>query len=119
MVSKLVSDWIAGHEKELPNGQPIRVPGQLPLLSNVEDGVWARRQRTILVDSVQLESGDPLGSEFKKDAAHEIAAFKQAYRLRNPGADVDKLSDADLLREVMNTIGKRGKLGEHIRCVVS
>ena len=119
MVSKLVFDWIAGREKELPNGQPILVPGKLALLSNVEDGVWLRRQRTILVDSVQLESGDPLGSEFKKDAAHEIAAFKQAYRLRNPGADVEKLSDADLLREVMNTIGKRGKLGEHIRCVVS
>lgn len=119
MVSKLVFDWIAGREKELPNGQEILVPGKLPLLSNVENGVWARRQRTILVDSVQLESGEPLGSEFKKDAAHEIAAFKQAYRLRNPGADVDKLSDADLLREAMNTIGKRGKLGEHIRCVVS
>jgi type III restriction enzyme len=119
MVSKLVFDWIAGREKELANGQQTLVPGQLPLLSNVENGLWARRQRTILVDSVQLESGEPLGSEFKKDAAHEIAAFKQAYRLRNPGADVDKLGDADLLREVMNTIGKRGKLGEHIRCVVS
>ena len=42
-----------------------------------------------------------------------------AYRRRNPGADVDKLTDGDLLREVMNTVGKKGKLGEHIRCVVS
>ena len=58
-------------------------------------------------------------TEFKKDAAQEIDAFKQAYRLRNPGADVDKLTDADLLREAMNTIGKKGKLGEHVRCVVS
>ena len=32
---------------------------------------------------------------------------------------MDKLTDADLLREAMNTIGKKGKLGEHIRCVVS
>ena len=38
---------------------------------------------------------------------------------RNPGADPDKLTDGDLLREAMNTIGKKGKLGEHIRCVVS
>jgi type III restriction enzyme len=119
MVSKLVFDWMAGREKELPDGRVQLVPGQLALLSNVEDGAWARRQRTILIDSVQLESGDPLGAEFRKDAAHEIEAFKQAYRLRNPGADVDKLTDADLLREVMNTIGKRDKLGEHIRCVVS
>jgi type III restriction enzyme len=29
------------------------------------------------------------------------------------------LDDEDLLREVMNTVGKPGKLGEHIRCVVS
>jgi len=30
-----------------------------------------------------------------------------------------KITDADLLREVMNTVGKQGKLGEPIRCVVS
>ena len=76
-------------------------------------------QRTILIDSAQLESGEPLGAEFKKDAAREIDELQEAYRLRNPGADVEKLTDADLLREAMNTIGKNGKLGEHIRCVVS
>ncbi len=119
IVSKLVFDWIAGQEIELPDGSKRLAPGRLSLLSNVEDGIWSSRQRTIVVDSAQLESGDPLGPEFKKDAAREIEAFKQAYRLRNPGADVDKLTDADLLREAMNTIGKRGKLGEHIRCVVS
>ena len=112
-------DWIAGREVEQPDGATRLAAGNLPLLSNVEDGVWTTRQRTILVDSVPLESGEPLGADFRKDAAREIEAFKQAYRLRNPGADVDKLTDADLLREAMNTIGKKGKLGEHIRCVVS
>ncbi len=29
------------------------------------------------------------------------------------------LTDEDLLREVMNTVGKAGKLGEHVKCVVS
>ena len=119
VVSKLVFDWIAGREVELPDGTNRLAQGNLSLFSNVEDGDWTARQRTILVDSVQLESGDPLGADFRKDAAREIEAFKQAYRLRNPGADVDKLTDADLLREAMNTIGKKGKLGEHIRCVVS
>jgi type III restriction enzyme len=119
VVSKLVFDWIAGREVELPDGTTRLAPGHLDLLSNVENGAWTTRQRTILVDSVQLESGDPLGADFRKDAAREVEAFKQAYRLRNPGADVDKLTDADLLREAMNTIGKKGKLGEHIRCVVS
>jgi type III restriction enzyme len=32
------------------------------------------------------------------------------------GEDID---DATLLREVMNTVGKRGRLGEQVRCVVS
>src|SRR6266567_2875056 len=119
IVSKLVFDWIAGRDAEMPDGTKLLVPGNLPLLSNVEDGTWTTRQRTILIDSEQLESGEPLGADFKKAAAREIEAFKQSYRLRNPGADVDKLTDADLLREAMNTIGKKGKLGEHIRCVVS
>jgi type III restriction enzyme len=119
VVSKLVFDWIAGREAELLDGTTRLVPGNLDLLSNVEDGTWTTRQRTILIDSEQLESGEPLGGDFKKDAAREIEAFKQAYRLRNPGADVDKITDADLLREAMNTIGKKGKLGENIRCVVS
>ena len=120
IVSKLVFDWIAGRDAEIPDGTSHLVPGNLPLLSNVEDdGTWTTRQRTILIDSEQLESGEPLGADFRKAAAREIEAFKQSYRLRNPGADVDKLTDADLLREAMNTIGKKGKLGEHIRCVVS
>jgi type III restriction enzyme len=119
IVSKLLFDWIAGREVEQADGSVRLAPGSLPLLSNVEDGSWTIRQRTILIDSAQLESGEPLGPEFRKDAAREIEAFKHAYRLRNPGADVDKLVDADFLREAMNTIGKKGKLGEHIRCVVS
>ncbi len=57
--------------------------------------------------------------DFKKAAAAEIAAFKAEYRKRNPGADVEKITDEDLLREVMNTVGKKGKLGEQVRCVVS
>jgi type III restriction enzyme len=119
VVSKLVFDWIAGREVELGDGSTRLAAGNLPLLSNVKDGTWTTGQRTILVDSAQLESGEPLGAEFRKDAAREIEAFKLVYRLRNPGADVDKLADSDLLREAMNTIGKKGKLGENIRCVVS
>ncbi|MGH3401214.1 MAG: BPTD_3080 family restriction endonuclease [Streptosporangiaceae bacterium] len=119
IVSKLVFDWIAGRDAEWPDGTKLLVPGNLKLLSNVGDGNWTTRQRTILIDSEQLESGEPLGADFRKAAAREIEAFKQTYRLRNPGADVDKITDADLLREAMNTIGKKDKLGEHIRCVVS
>lgn len=118
-VSKLVYDWIAGTEVERPDGDTALRPGKLDLLSNVVDGQWLRRPRTILIDSAAIESGDSFKDDFKKAAAQEVEAFKAEYRRRNPGADVDKITDEDLLREVMNTVGKKGMLGEQIRCVVS
>ncbi|MDP6636773.1 MAG: hypothetical protein QGG42_17880 [Phycisphaerae bacterium] len=60
-----------------------------------------------------------MSNEFKKAATIEIEEFKAEYRQRFPDRDVEKLTDEDLLREVMNTVGKPGKLGEHVRCVVS
>ncbi|WP_326842345.1 DEAD/DEAH box helicase family protein [Streptomyces sp. NBC_01558] len=108
-VSKLVHDWIAGWES---------TPGSLSLFSNVVDGKLLARPRTVLVDSAQLESGEAMKKDFKEAAAAEIEAFKAELRLRNPGADVD-VTDEDLLREVMNTVGKKGRLGEQVRCVVS
>jgi type III restriction enzyme len=118
-VSKMVFDYIAGYEKRISNGSCVPVPGKLPLFSNVTDGTWSARPNTILVDSQQLESGDAMSSEFKKIAAREIEEFKSEYRLRFPGRDAEGLTDEDLLREVMNTIGKPGKLGEQVKCVVS
>jgi len=121
-VSKLVYDWIGGQEvgPGADDGPPTLRPGALSLLSNVsDDGGWLHRPRTILIDSSELESGEGMKPTFKQAAAHEIQVFKEEYRLRNPGADVDKLTDEDLLREVMNTVGKKGRLGEHVRCVVS
>src|SRR5207248_4208562 len=72
-----------------------------------------------LVDSRQHETDDSMSDDFKKLAAHQIEDFKAEYRHRFPGRDTEKLTDEDLMREVLNTVGKRGKLGEHIRCVVS
>ncbi|MEW6667763.1 MAG: BPTD_3080 family restriction endonuclease [Thermodesulfobacteriota bacterium] len=118
-VSKMVFDYIAGYEKSLPDGSIVAVPGNLPLFSNVVDGIWSPRPSTILVDSAQLESGDAMSAEFKKIASREIEEFKAEYRVRFPGRDAEDLTDEDLLREVMNTVGKPGKLGERIKCVVS
>lgn len=119
-VSKLVYDYIAGYEKPLPDDAgTVRVPGELPLFDNVLDGQWRARPNTILVDSEQLESGEGMSAEFKKIAAIEIDEFKAEYRERFPGRDADALTDEDLLREVLNTVGKTGRLGEHVRCVVS
>lgn len=118
-VSKLVYDWIGGAELTDADGNTKLRDGTLPLFSNVDGERLLARPRTILVDSAQLESGEALKKDFKDAAAAEIGAFKADYRLRNPGADVDTLSDEDLLREVMNTVGKKGQLGADVRCVVS
>lgn len=114
-VSKWVFDWIGGHERD----EQVRA-GKLPLFSNVDDdGRWHDRPRTILVDSAQLESGEAMSTEFRTAAAGEIAEFRADYARRYTGRSLDEITDSDLLREVMNTVGKAGKLGEPVRCVVS
>ncbi len=118
-VSKLVFDYVSGWEKKLPNELTVLVPGELSLFSNVDGDRWSARPNSILIDSEQLESGEGMSAEFKQIAAREIEEFQAEYRERFPGRDMDALTEEDLLREVMNTVGKHGKLGEHIRCVVS
>ncbi|MHB1426345.1 MAG: BPTD_3080 family restriction endonuclease [Gemmataceae bacterium] len=120
-VSKIVFDYVAGHEtgKAHPDGAAYVAPGKLPIFSNVEGNRWLQRPNTILVDSEQLESDEGMSPEFKKLAATQIDEFKAEYRARFPGRDTESLTDQDLMREVMNTVGKTGKLGENIRCVVS
>ncbi len=118
-VSKLVFDYVAGWERLI--GEKLVVQsGQLPIFRNDDgNGGWLHRPNTILVDSQQLESGESMSDDFKKIAAREIDEFKTEYRTRFPGRDAENLTDEDLLREVMNTVGKAGKLGEHVKCVVS
>jgi type III restriction enzyme len=117
--SKLVSEWIAGWQRELPDGTKIVVPGNLELFSNEQDGHYRDRPNTLLVDSAQLDRGDALDPAFRKAAAAEIERFKREYIIRFPGRSAEDIDDEDILREVMNTVGKVGRLGEHIRCVVS
>jgi type III restriction enzyme len=119
MVSKMVYDWIAGYTKALPDGREVIVPGQLEIFRNENDNYWLHRPNTILVDSEQLESGAGMNDDFKAVAAYEIEHFKDEYRQRYPDRSIDQITDEDLLREVMNTVGKPGKLGEHVKCVVS
>lgn len=38
---------------------------------------------------------------------------------REGAAAAGAVSDSEILREVMNTVGRKGRLGEHVRCVVS
>jgi type III restriction enzyme len=120
-VSKLVFDYVAGHEtgQAHPDGAPYVAPGKLAIFGNVEGNRWLDRPNTILVDSEQFESEEGMSPEFKKLAAAQIEEFKAEYRKRFPGRDAEALTDEDLMREVLNTVGKAGKLGEHVKCVVS
>ena len=111
-VSKLVYDWIAGWEKLTADGEKIIVKGNLPIFNNEQDGEWSDKLSTLLIDSRQLESGEALKGEFKKASKTQIEQFMRKM-------NVEKVTDEDLLREVLNTVGKRGKLGEKIKCVVS
>src|SRR5204862_7685529 len=52
-------------------------------------------------------------------ASEEIERFRREMIERGDVEKARKITDQDLLREVMNTVGKAGKLGEPIRCVVS
>ena len=118
-VSKMVFDYIAGWEKKIED-QIFVQAGKLEAFRNDDGrGGWNKSPYSILVDSSQLESGDALSDEFKKIASNEIDDFKREYSKRLGGRDASSISDSEILREVMNTVGKAGKLGENVRCVVS
>ena len=76
--------------------------------------------RTLLIDSQQLESGDKLSEDFRRAAAGQIERFRRE-RVERTGnrEEAEKITEQELLREMMNTVGKDGRLGQDIRCVVS
>ena len=119
--SKLVYDYISGFNKSNPDGSETPIAGRLPLFRNQDEhGNELGRPRTLLIDSEQLESGDALDEKFRAIAAPEIERFRREIveRSRDTQAGLN-ITEQDLLREVMNTVGKHGRLGDSIRCVVS
>lgn len=123
--SELVYRYVSGFHRQNDDESTTLENGRLKLFRNFDDyGNPLSRPNTILIDSAQLESGASLDKDFREMARVEIEQFRRealerggalADEIRN-GGDID---DATLLREVMNTVGKKGKLGEQIRCVVS
>jgi type III restriction enzyme len=123
--SKLVYDFMAGCHPLRADGSTEYESGRFPLFRNYDDnGDALPRPNTLLIDSEQLESGEALDDSFRRVAGPEIEQFRRevlerggplAEEIRS-GKDFD---EARLLREVMNTVGKAGRLGGSIRCVVS
>lgn len=117
--SKLVYDFITGFHRD--DEEKSFVPGRLELFRNFDEaGNPLPRPKTLLIDSEQLESGEALDDRFREMASEEIEQFRREIRERTGDfRQAEGLSDPDLLREVMNTVGKYGRLGGSIRCVVS
>lgn len=121
-ISKLVFDFISGFQRKNDDSTSALENGRLALFRNFDDatGNPLPRPNTILIDSEQLEAGDVLDDDFRKMAKDEIDRFRREIVERTGDIRAaEKLSDQELLREVMNTVGKPGQLGGSIRCVVS
>ncbi len=120
-ISKLVYDYISGFHRENEDGSTNLVEGRLSLFRNFDEhGNQFARPRTLLIDSEQLESGDALDKNFRQMASDEIDRFRREIIERTGDRrQAENITDQDMLREVMNTVGKKDRLGDSIRCVVS
>ncbi|MCY4279420.1 MAG: DEAD/DEAH box helicase family protein [Acidimicrobiaceae bacterium] len=100
-------EHIAGYET--PDGRLFE--GRFDEFSNVTAGVegsaprWRTAPRTLLVHS-RLDDDDAVGARFSK-------------LLREQAARMGEEAPADAVREALNTVGKSGRLGAGVRCVVS
>ena len=119
--SKLVYDLVSGFFRENEYGATTLVNGRLKLFRNFDEhGNPHPRPRTLLIDSEQLDSGEALDRNFRAAAGDEIERFRREIVARTGDRkQAEHLSDQDLLREVMNTVGKPGTLGGSVCYVVS
>jgi type III restriction enzyme len=121
-ISKLVYDFVSGFHRNNDDGSTTLENGRLALFRNFDEttGNPIPRPNTLLIDSEQLEAGDALDENFRSMATDEIERFRRERVERTGDAQSgENITDQELLREVMNTVGKTGQLGGAIRCVVS
>ena len=119
-VSKEVFKYIAGYETIDAEGNPIYIDGKFPIFSNFKNGIPLSKQPSLLIDSAAIDNaGGVVNEDFKKVFAEEIKNFKREYSQLHGEGSADSLTDGDILREVVNSVGKQDTLGSHIRCVVS
>lgn len=119
--SQLVYEWISGFERDSADEQNRFHDGHLKLFSNYDTyGQRLDRPNTLLIDSEEVDSGEALDKAFREAVAPQIAQYRREKAQREGAASANaEITDEELLREVMNTVGKKGRLGESVRCVVS
>lgn len=120
-VSKEVYKYIAGYEYLDDQEQLVTIPGAKELFSNYDSVTKKplKKPPTLLIDSDALDNSDQINEDFKKIFVSEIEEFKKDYARIHGQGSAERITEAEILREVVNTVGKQNKLGSHIRCVVS
>lgn len=121
-VSREVYREIAGYQEgEDEDGNPKYRRGRFDVFSNYDAmNLPKAKFPSLLIDSAALDDASTrIDEAFKRSYAKEIEDFKHEYANIHGAGSADKLTDADILREVVNTVGKPGKLGGDIKCVVS
>ncbi|MYH49037.1 MAG: hypothetical protein F4151_05760 [Gammaproteobacteria bacterium] len=115
--AEALHDYMAGYAEKDTSGDTAYRPGACQLFSNVlpDRSGWEPSLRTLLVHS-QLDQETTIG----KGSRLGRAISAQAALLREMGgSSLAGMDDQSVVREALNTIGRVGKLGEQIRCVVS
>ena len=111
--ARALYDYIGGYEREDESGRTEYVRGELAEFSNVrhEGTGWKKTPVTLLMHS-KLDSEDKVTGALAKLVREQAARLAA---VRGGGA----ADDISLLRNVLNTVGREGEPGEHIRCVIS
>ena len=122
-ISQLIYEYIAGFQRPAADdgGEAPQFLGRFDLLRNYdENGRLRASPRTLLIDSQQLEAAGALPEGFRAAAQSGLEDFIRERKQRNGSSSAaEQLSDAEILREMMNTVGQPGRLGAGVRCVVS
>ena len=110
--AQAIFEYVSGYRPE--ENRPWE-PGRLDEFSNVDPITMEMRTppRTILIHS-KLDQEDKIAGAFSKTLLQQSQAFRRALP-NHPWPKDDK----DVMREVLNTVGKEGQPGEQVRCVVS
>lgn len=120
-VSREVYREVAGYQDGVDeDGNPRYHKSKYDVFSNYDGmGLPKTKFPTLLIDSAALdEASSTIDDAFKRAYAKEIETFKREFVNQGLGNRED-ITDGDILREVVNTVGKPGKLGADIKCVVS
>ena len=114
-----IFDYIAGWERE-ETLYPGKLGNELSNV-NIEGTGYHEFPRTILVhsklDSPEDEGTDEAARYLKRQAAVYRTLYPNA--LSNFNVPFHQAPDKDIIRTVLNTVGKPGNPGEHVRCIVS